>query len=1177
MSFFARLLSVNALFAAFLICAGPAWAQLARPDIADRPSVDAAVPELVLAESTATAAVQLATIKSASKAPEVIRSRHVALDHSVLKSLRADASASRPQSIRISFFDDTSLTVDITRIDSIGTTGKAFRGTVRGVANSSAVLVENAGVISGNINILNDRYQIRNFGDAGHVMRQIDVTALPPDHMAMPTGPETTVPVSPAKMRSTGEAAINTAFDDGSIIDVMVVYTPAARISQGGTNAMKSLIDLGIADTNAAYANSGVTQRIRLVYAGEVNYQETNLIADLARLQGIADGFMDEVHELRNLYGADVVSLWGNYSAGCGQANLMTTEEAGFANLAFNVVERNCATSNYSFAHELGHNMGLQHDVFDGNAGTIVTPEGSITQTSINYAHGHVDLNNRFRSIMAISAQCDTQSPAVNCPRIPYFSNPGVSFDNRANFPGASASASTGSPSAQESRALNDTRDTTANFRAAVNLAGPGTVIFSPATYAVIESAASITLFATRHAGTAGAVSVNFSTVAGTANAGTDYTARSGVLAWASGESGSKSITVPVLQDGVPDGPKTFSVSLNGPTGGVSIGVPGGSAANAVVNISDADNDNFPPNCMMPLTGWTTSGTGWGVATDTFFGLNCSLRSNPTPDGGSARIQFEGNFTTGTVSFARRVSSQAGNDCLKFLIDGVAQNLGGACNGVGIGGASGEVAWGQVSFPIAAGAHTLIWSYEKDAAGAAGADAAWIDSVVLPLGGPPLIQSAPPIGGFLNIPYSHSYISTGSPAISYSLLAQTLPNGLTLNAANGVISGTPAALGTFTGFVRASNGQLPVAQQPFSITIIGVVPDPPVIGTAVPDNGRATIAFTRPVSVGSADISSYTVTCNPGAISATGADSPIVVADLMNGSEYGCAVTAANIYGTSGASATVLVTPAPTKPSAPTIAAVIPANGRAFVAFTPPLSDGGATITNYTATCNPGAITGSAFFSPITVNGLSNGIAYTCSVTATNSVGASIASAASALVTPAPAATLALVSVVSRKTHGLAGDFELPIDTTQPFTGAVTVEPRMIGGGHTVVFKFNSSVNAPGAVSVRDETSATVNASSIASGADVVVTIPAIADKKRIAITLIGVNGGLDTSPATIGFLTGDVDNSRTVTTLDVASIKARAGLAATVPNFKFDVNLSGSVTAADISIAKARSGLSLP
>jgi hypothetical protein len=283
------------------------------------------------------------------------------------------------------------------------------------------------------------------------------------------------------------------------------------------------------------------------------------------------------------------------------------------------------------------------------------------------------------------------------------------------------------------------------------------------------------------------------------------------------------------------------------------------------------------------------------------------------------------------------------------------------------------------------------------------------------------------------------------------------------------------------------------------------------------------------------------------------------------------------MFGSSAASAPVLATPVASKPGAPTIGTVVPGNGRAYVAFTPPSSDGGAAITSYTATCNPGALSGTAFFSPVTVNGLSNGIAYTCSVTASNSVGASIASAASTTVTPSATASLVLVSVVSRKTHGAAGDFELAIDNAQPIGGAVTVEPRMNAGGHTLLFKFNNIVSASGALAVRDENNALVAASSLGSGNDVVVTIPAIGDNKKVTISLTGVNGIFNPAPAALGFLVGDVNNSRSVSASDVSGIKARSGQPTTVLNFRFDVNLSGSITAADISIAKARSGLSLP
>ncbi|HEY5601852.1 MAG TPA: fibronectin type III domain-containing protein, partial [Gammaproteobacteria bacterium] len=57
-------------------------------------------------------------------------------------------------------------------------------------------------------------------------------------------------------------------------------------------------------------------------------------------------------------------------------------------------------------------------------------------------------------------------------------------------------------------------------------------------------------------------------------------------------------------------------------------------------------------------------------------------------------------------------------------------------------------------------------------------------------------------------------------------------------------------------------------------------------------------------------------------------------------------------------------------------------------------------ITGYTVTSSPGGLTGTGASSPITVTGLTNGTAYTFTVTATNSAGTGSASAASNSVTP---------------------------------------------------------------------------------------------------------------------------------------------------------------------------------
>lgn len=100
------------------------------------------------------------------------------------------------------------------------------------------------------------------------------------------------------------------------------------------------------------------------------------------------------------------------------------------------------------------------------------------------------------------------------------------------------------------------------------------------------------------------------------------------------------------------------------------------------------------------------------------------------------------------------------------------------------------------------------------------------------------------------------------------------------------------------------------------------------------------------------------------------------------------------------ASTTIFLTINASVPGAPTIGVATGGDAQASVAFTPPISNGGATITGYTVTATPGGITGSGTISPITVTGLTNGTPYTFKVTATNIAGTGTASAISNSVTP---------------------------------------------------------------------------------------------------------------------------------------------------------------------------------
>ena len=94
---------------------------------------------------------------------------------------------------------------------------------------------------------------------------------------------------------------------------------------------------------------------------------------------------------------------------------------------------------------------------------------------------------------------------------------------------------------------------------------------------------------------------------------------------------------------------------------------------------------------------------------------------------------------------------------------------------------------------------------------------------------------------------------------------------------------------------------------------------------------------------------------------------------------------------------------------------------------------------------------------------------------------------------------------------------------------------------------------------------------------DIVVTIPTLANNKRVTVSLNGVNGTVSVFSVSLGFLLGDVNNSRSIDATDISGVRARSGQATTAVNFRFDVNASGAVNASDISTVKAHAGLTLP
>ena len=279
---------------------------------------------------------------------------------------------------------------------------------------------------------------------------------------------------------------------------------------------------------------------------------------------------------------------------------------------------------------------------------------------------------------------------------------------------------------------------------------------------------------------------------------------------------------------------------------------------------------------------------------------------------------------------------------------------------------------------------------------------------------------------------------------------------------------------------------------------------------------------------------------------------------------------------TGGLPAAILIAKFSQAPQAPTGVMAVAGNGVASVSFTPPAASD-SPIIGYTVTCQPGSVVATGPASPILI-GLTNNVTYACSVAATNAFGIGQASTA-ASVTPSTNPPLALFAVKSRKTHGLAGDFDLNVDLGRSLGGAVTVEPRSVGAGHKLVFQFNNTVTTAGSVLATDANSVPVGSGTATpSGNDVVVTLTGVPDNQRVltSFTATGPSGSVNATAA-LGFLVGDVSNTRSVNAADISAVKARIGQSISQANFRFDLDASGSIGASDVSAVKARSGLALP
>ena len=338
--------------------------------------------------------------------------------------------------------------------------GYSIAGHLAGVRFGTLTLVVNGNVVRGTVRTVGSTFTIRSVGSVVDI-REVDESILPP-------GAEPIIP-PPSTLR---DGPMQTDADEDEqagmekVVDVLVIYTPDAREAEGGREEIEATIDLWLAETNKAFADSGVDGEVALADSREVAYTATDLFEALDSLADHGDGTLDDVHEIRDLRGADLVSLIvaNDDGSACGVAFLLSSTPSALS--AFSVSALNCGAR--TFAHELGHNMGLLHDRYVDAEATYKTDPR---------AHGYVNReafkpeatpDQRWRTIMAYPDQCSVAGFSCGTPM--RFSNPDLSYQgDPVGVTGSAETWATDGP-ADARHTLNATRGTVVAWRRSVPL-----------------------------------------------------------------------------------------------------------------------------------------------------------------------------------------------------------------------------------------------------------------------------------------------------------------------------------------------------------------------------------------------------------------------------------------------------------------------------------------------------------------------------------------------------------------------------------------------------------------------------------------------------------------------------------------------------------------------------------
>ncbi|GMU42037.1 MAG: hypothetical protein IT479_00860 [Xanthomonadales bacterium] len=308
-----------------------------------------------------------------------------------------------------------------------GAEDQTWIGTVRGEAHSQLLLTRVGEHVAGYLHLQEGSFEITP-SRWGTLLLKLDSDRFPECAGGEP------VAVAPTDAPALAPAG------GTPVIDVLVVFSPGSTTQLGGQAQAQAFAQSAVDSANLSYNNSQINALMRLRGVRFTARADSgNSSTDLSWVRNDP-----EVATWRDEVGADLVGMISEFSNACGQGYLMgSPPSTSFAPSAYQVSARGCAVGNLSYAHEHGHNMGLQHDPANASGGSFA------------YARGHF-VDGNYRTVMSYSTEC-----TLGCTRRPYFSNPNVSFQG---------AASGVADQRDNARAANQTAPIAEQFRAEVEL-----------------------------------------------------------------------------------------------------------------------------------------------------------------------------------------------------------------------------------------------------------------------------------------------------------------------------------------------------------------------------------------------------------------------------------------------------------------------------------------------------------------------------------------------------------------------------------------------------------------------------------------------------------------------------------------------------------------------------------